>query len=139
MYDNHKAIDPNKLEVGMTVAYPNWIRSNRDFQYPIWIKATVKRITPKRTKVVLLFQDGTTIDVNLKIKKVYELDTDLEHENECVHLYKTCRNIMIDSGDGKWRLINTLSDAEIKEVYTHLTALDKIMRKEKNNINERIK
>ena len=133
MYNKHKAIKPEKLEVGMKVAYPynvpiGWYK---DFRYPMWVGLSVKRITPKRTKVVLEDVKGRTIELELKKESVYELDTDMEHENECVHTYKDCERLISSYSDGKWKTLSSLTDTELKEVYVHLTALDKIMKKEK--------
>lgn len=133
MDNKHKAIKPEELEVGMVVAYPytvivGWYRY---FRYSRWVGASVKRVTPKRTKAVLECKDGNTIEVNLKKEYLYELDADMEHENECVHMYKECERLISGYSDGKWKTINSLSDAELKEVHSLLTALDKLMCKEK--------
>lgn len=133
MADKHKAIKPDELKVGMVVAYPyivvvGWYR---DFRYPMWVGASVKRVTPKRTKAVLECKNGDTIEVDLKKERLYELDADMEHENECVHTYKDCERLISSYSDGKWKTLRSLTDTELKEVYVHLTALDKIMKKEK--------
>ena len=133
MYDKHKAIEPEKLEVGMKVAYPYIVAVGcyRYFRYPRWIGASVKRVTPKRTKAVLECKNGNTIEVNLKKEYLYELDADMEHELECVHMYKDSERLISSCSDGKWKTLSSLTDTELKEVHTLLTALDKIMKKEK--------
>lgn len=133
MADKHKAIEREKLEVGMAVAYPYTVVVGwyRDFRYPRWVGASVKRVTPKRTKAVLECKNGNTIDVDLKKEHLYELDADMEHENECVHTYKDCERLISSYSDGKWKTLSSLTDTELKEVHTLLTALDKIMKKEK--------
>jgi len=133
MTDKHKAIKPDELKVGMAVAYPyivvvGWYR---DFRYPRWVGASVKRVTPKRTKAVLECKNGNTIEVDLKKERLYELDADMEHENECVHTYKDCERLISSYSDGKWKTLSSLTDTELKEVHEHLTALDKLMKKEK--------
>lgn len=133
MYDKHKVIKPEELEVGMKVAYPynvpiGWYK---DFRYPMWVGLSVKRITPKRTKVVLEDVKGRTIELELKKESVYELDTDMEHENKCVGLYKECRKIINDCVGNNWRGLDGLPDDKLKEVHVHLTALDKLLKKEK--------
>lgn len=131
MADRHKVIEPEKLEVGMIVAYPYtvFIGWSRCFRYQRWIGASVKRVTPKRTKAVLECKDGDTIEVDLKKVHVYELDADMERENECVHMYKECEQVLFNYGDGRWKSLGSLPDNELKEVHTLLTALDGIMRK----------
>ena len=129
----HKAIKPEKLEVGMSVTYPydvvvGWYRY---FRYPRWVGASVKRVTPKRTKTILECKDGSTIEVDLKKHGVYELDAEMERENECVHMYKECERVLLNYSDGKWKPLSSLTDTELKEVHALLTALDKIMKKEK--------
>lgn len=133
MADKHKAIKPDELKVGMVVAYPyivvvGWYR---DFRYPRWVGTSVKRVTPKRTKAVLECKNGNTIEVDLKKERLYELDADMEHENECVHTYKDCERLISSYSDGKWKTLSSLTDTELKEVHTLLTALDKLMKKEK--------
>ena len=133
MNDKHKAIEPEKLEVGMVVAYPYAVVAgwHRDYRYPRWVGASVKRVTPKRTKAVLECKDGSTIEVDLKKHDVYELDAEMERENKCVHMYKECKRVLFNYDDGKWKTLSSLPDAELKEVHALLTALDKIMKKEK--------
>jgi len=131
MYNKHKAIKPEKLEVGMKVAYPynvpiGWYK---DFRYPMWVGATVKRVTPKRTKVVLTRATGATIEVNLKEEAVYEMDADMARENECIEIYKATNKFLGNHENNKWRSLWDLSDEELKNAHALLTALDGIMRK----------
>jgi hypothetical protein len=97
----------------------------------MWVGASVKRVTPKRIKAVLECKDGSTIEVDLKKHDVYELDADMERENECVHMYKECERVLLNYSDGKWKPLSSLPDTELKEVHTLLTALDKLTKKEK--------
>ena len=131
MADKHKVIEPEKLEVGMIVACPYIVNVgwHRVFRYPRWVGASVKRVTPKRTKVVLECKDGSTIEVDLKKHDVYELDADMEHENECVLAYKECERVLLNYSDGKWETLGSLPDNELKEVHTLLTSLDKLMKR----------
>ena len=133
MTDKHKTIKPEELKVGMVVAYPYTMSVGwyRDFRYPMWVGASVKRVTPKRTKAVLECKDGSAIEVDLKKHDVYELDVEMERENECVHTYKECERVLLNYSDRKWKPLSSLPDTELKEVHVHLTALDKIMKKEK--------
>ena len=133
MYNNHKVIEPEELKAGMVVACPYTVSVGwyRDFRYPRWVGASVKRVTPKRTKAVLECKDGGTIEVDLKKHNVYELDAEMERENKCVHAYKECERVLLNYIDRKWKPLSSLPDAELKEVHTLLTALDKIMKKEK--------
>ena len=133
MYNKHKVIKPEELEVGMKAAYPYNVAVGwyRNFRYPRWVGGFVKRVTPKRTKAVLECKNGNTIEVDLKKEHLYELDADMEHEVECVLMYKDCERLVSSYSDGKWKTLSSLSDAELKEVHTLLTALDKLMKKEK--------
>ena len=133
MYDKHKAIKPDELKVGMDVAYPRYvvIGWHRWFRYPMWVVATVKRVTPKRTKVVLTRETGATIEVNLKEEAVYEIDADMARENECIEIYKATNKFLGNHENNKWRSLWDLSDEELKNAHALLTALDKIMKKEK--------
>ena len=130
----HKRIEPEDLEVGMSVVCRNWINAGwgRIFRYPEWTGKTVKRITPKRTKAVLVGNDGTTtFDIDLKKEAVYVPDAAMVHENECVNAYQDSVNILGGNTNRKWRDMYSLSDDELKEVHGYLTALDAILNKEK--------
>lgn len=131
MNDKHKKIEPEKLKAGMDVAYPRHVVVgwHRWFRYPMWVVATVKRVTPKRTKVVLTRETGATIEVNLKEESVYEMDADMARENECVEIYRATREFLSNHENNKWRSLWDLSDEELKDAHTLLTALDGIMRK----------
>ena len=131
MNDKHKVIEPEKLKAGMDVAYPQYvvIGWHRYFRYPMWVVASVKRVTPKRTKVVLTRGTGATIEVNLKEEAVYEIDADMARENECIEIYKAANKFLSNHENNKLRSLWDLSDAELKEVYPLLTALDKIMKR----------
>ena len=133
MNNKHKAIKPDELKVGMDVAYPRYvvIGWHRWFRYPMWVVATVKRVTPKRTKVVLTRETGATIEVNLKEEAVYEIDADMARENECIEIYKATNKFLGNHENNKWRSLWDLSDEELKNAHALLTALDKIMKKEK--------
>lgn len=133
MANNHKVIKSEELKVGMMVGHPydvvvGWYKN---FRYRRWVEASVKRVTPKRTKAVLECKNGDTIEVDLRKRLLYELDADMGHENECVHMYKDCERLISSYSDGKWKTLSSLSDAELKEVHTLLTALNKIMKREK--------
>ena len=131
MDDKHKKIEPEKLKAGMDVAYPRYvvIGWRRHFRYPMWLSATVKRVTPKRTKVVLARETGATIEVNLKEEALYEIDADMAHENECIEIYRAAYKVLGNHESNKWRPLWDLSDVELKEVYPLITALDKIMKR----------
>lgn len=131
MDDKHKKIEPEKLKAGMDVAYPRYVAIgwHRYFRYPMWVVASVKRVTPKRTKVVLTRGTGATIEVNLKEGAVYEIDADMARENECIEIYKAANKFLSNYENDKWRPLWDLSDAELKEVHPLLTALDKIMKR----------
>ena len=93
----HKRIEPEELEVGMEVAYQYWITIGwgRSFRYPRWIGKTVKRITPKRTKAVLVGNgSATTFDIDLKKEEVYVPDEQMAYENECLNAYLESANIL---------------------------------------------
>ena len=128
----HKRIEPEDLEVGMKVAYPYWVDVGyrRAYRYPRWIVNTVKRITPKRTKVVLVGKDETkTYEVNLKDHSVYVPDETMLYENECINVYKDSEHILSGYRNGKWRTLYSLPDDKLKEVHGYLTALDAILNK----------
>ena len=131
-HNQHKAIEPEKLEAGMVVAYPYTVSIgwNRYFRYPRWVGASIKSVTPEHTKAVLEFKDGCMMAVDLKKHDVYELDADMEYENECVHMYKECKQELFDYNTKKWKSLSSLPDTELKEVHTLLTALNKLMKKE---------
>ena len=130
MNDKHKKIEPEKLKAGMDVAYPRWVVVGwrRYFRYPMWVGATVKRVTPKRTKVVLTRENGVTIEVNLKEEAVYEIDADMARENECIEIYKAANKFLGNRENNKWRSLWDLSDEELEDAHTLLAALDKIMK-----------
>ena len=128
----HKRIEPEELEVGMEVAYQYWITIGwgRSFRYPRWIGKTVKRITPKRTKAVLVGNgSATTFDIDLKKEEVYVPDEQMAYENECLNAYLESANILGYTRKN-WRELYSLSDDELKEVHGYLTALDAILNKE---------
>ena len=130
----HKRIMPEELEVGMSVAYPYEVVCGwgRNFRYRIWREYRVKRITPKRTKVVLEGKGSASgIEVDLKRYKVYEPDAAMSRENEIVSVYKDSVRTLNDYVSRKWRDLYSLSDDELKEVHGHLMALDAILNKEK--------
>ena len=131
MNDKHKEIRPEELEVGMEVAYPHPVSIGwqRDFRYPRWQRCFVKRITPKRTKAVLLCKNGATIDADFKKDCVYVPDELMNHENECIEIYKACRDSMNAYEAGRRKYLWSLSDDELKEVHKHFMALDAILRK----------
>ena len=143
MDGEHKKIEPNELKLGMNVAYPLRVRAGWDwkshcfiyFRYPIWTNASVKWITPKRTKLTLEIKkdDGKTklIEVNPQKDAVYEFDAEMEHENMYAHMYEECERVLINYVDEKWKAFSLLPDAELREAHEHLTALDKVMRMEK--------
>ena len=130
----HKRIEPEDLEVGMAVAYPYRVYDGymRFFRCRIWKFCRVKRVTPMRTKVVLIVEHGSEqIEVNLKMYAVYEPDASMSHENEIVKFYKDSELVLSGYVNRKWRLLRDLSDDELKTVHGHLMALDAILNKEK--------
>ena len=130
----HKRIMPEELKVGMAVAYPYEVVCGwgSNFRYRIWREYRVKRITPKRTKVVLECKGSASgIEVDLKRYNVYEPDASMSHENEIVKFYKDSELVLSGYVNRKWRLLRDLSDDELKTVHGHLMALDAILNKEK--------
>lgn len=134
----HEAIQPEELEVGMKVAYPHSVSVgwHRDFRYPRWAEYSVKRITPKRTKAVLLLKDGVTIDVNLKEYSVYVPDVTMNRENTCLKKFLDCRKALNNCNGGKWKPLWELSDEELDEAHKHLMELETIMKREKERSND---
>lgn len=129
----HRMLKAEELEVGMKVAYPYEISTGycRSFRHRLWKGYEVKRITPKRTKVVLTDAKGQDKDVDLRKYPVYALDTSMQSENEMVEMYRKCRNILSDYRLNRWKSLESLSDDDLKAVCMLIKALDAIMRKEK--------
>ena len=129
----HKILKAEELEVGMEVAYPTyvWAGWHRYYRHQHWKGYTVKRITPKRTKVILLGADGKEMDVDLRKYDVYALDETMSSENKMVNMYQKSMSVLSAYDNGGWKSLESLSDDDLKAVHTLLTALDKIMRKEK--------
>lgn len=138
MIKGHEVIQPEELEVGMNVAYPDRVNIgwHRDFRYPRWMDYYVKRITPKRTKAVLLSKDGVAIDVNLKEYSVYVPDATMNRENTCLKKFLDCRKVLNNYYSGKWKALWALSDEELDEVHKHLMELEAIMNKERSKTND---
>jgi len=129
----HKMLKAEELEVGMGVAYPTyiWAGWHRYYRHRHWRGYAVKRITPKRTKVILLGADGKEMDVDLRKHDVYALDETMSFENKMVNMYQKSMSVLSAYDNGGWKSLESLSDDDLKAVHTLLTALDKIMRKEK--------
>lgn len=134
----HKVIQPEELEVGMNVAYPYSVSVGRyrDFRYPRWAECSVKRITPKRTKAVLLPKGGVAIDVNLKEYSVYVPDVTMNRENTCLKKFLDCRKVLNNYDGGKWKALWALSDEELDEAHKHLMELEAIMNRERSETND---
>lgn len=116
----------------MKVAYPYAVSSNgygRYFHYRLWKGYEVKRITPKRTKVVLTDAKGQERDVDLRRYSVFALDTSMQSENEMVEMYRKCGDVLNDYRMNRWKSLEGLPDDDLKAVHTLLVALDVIMRK----------
>ena len=129
----HKKIPFDKVEAGMAVAYPFLVKIGlkRRFHYPHWSGAVVQKVTPKRTKAVLVKENGELIDVDLRNSSVYELDSDMERENRCIGMFKTCKEILSDYSCRDWEKdLDVLPDDKLEEAYTHLMALNEIIGKE---------
>jgi len=131
----HKILKAEELEVGMEVAYPTyvWAGWHRYYRHQHWKGYTVKRITPKRTKVILLGADGKEMDVDLRKYDVYALDETMSSENKMVNMYQKSMSVLSAYDNGGWKSLESLSDDDLKAVHTLLTALDKIMRKERSD------
>lgn len=129
----HRMLKAEELEVGMEVAYPYGISVGylRNFRHKLWKGYTIKRITPKRTKVVLINSDGQEKEVDLRRYSVFALDDSMQTSNEMVEMYRNCSNILAAYRTNEWKRLDDLPDDDLKVAYTHLIALDKIMRKEK--------
>lgn len=129
----HRILKAEELEVGMEVAYPYGISVGyyRDFRHKLWKGYTIKRITPKRTKVVLINSDGQEKEVDLKRYSVFALDDSMQISNEMVEMYRNCRDVLGSYRGNEWKRLEDLPDDDLKVANTLLTALDKIMRKEK--------
>ena len=129
----HKMLKAEELEVGMEVAYPTyiWAGWHRYYRHRRWRGYTVKRITPKRTKVILLGADGEEMDVDLKKHDVYVLDEAMSSDNKMVNMHQRSMSVLSAYDNGKWKSLESLSDDDLKVAYAYLIALDTIMRKEK--------
>lgn len=129
----HKILKAEELEVGMEVAYPTyiWAGWHRYYRHQHWKGYTVKRITPKRTKVILLGADGKDMDVDLRKHDVYVLDEAMISDNKMVNMYQRSMSVLSAYDNGKWKSLESLSDDDLKVAYAYLIALDTIMRKEK--------
>lgn len=129
----HRMLKAGELEVGMEVAYPTyvWAGWNRYFRHRHWKGYTVERITPKRTKVILLGADGKEMDVDLRKHDVYVPDESMNADNKIVNMYQRSMSVLSAYDGGKWKSLESLSDDDLKVAYAYLIALDTVMRKEK--------
>ena len=130
----HKVLKAEELEVGMEVAYPYAVSSNgygRYFRHRLWKVYTIKRITPKRTKVVLINSDGQEKEVDFRKYNVFALDDSMQTSNEMVEMYRNCRDVLGSYRGNEWKRLEDLPDDDLKEANTLLAKLDRIMRKEK--------
>ena len=129
----HKILKAEELEVGMEVAYPYSVSTGyyRNFRHRLWKGYTILRITPKRTKVGLINSDGQEKEVDLRKNYIYALDSSMQTSNEMVEMYRNCRDVLGSYRGNEWKRLEDLPDDDLKTAYTLLTALDKIMRKEK--------
>ena len=134
----HRMLKAEELEVGMKVAYPYSVSVgwHRGFRYPRWMECYVKRITPKRTKAVLLLKDGGTIDVNLKEYSVYVPDVTMNRENTCLKKFLDCLKALNKYNGGKWKALWALSDEELDEAHKYLMELEAIMNRERSETND---
>lgn len=130
----HRMLKAEELEVGMEVAYPTyiWAGWHRYYRHQHWKGYTVKRITPKRTKVILLGADGKEMDVDLRKHDVYAIDEAMNSDNKMVNMYQKSMSILSAYDNGWWKSLESLPDDDLEAVNTLLTALDVIMRKEKD-------
>ena len=128
----HKILKAEELEVGMEVAYPYSVSTGyyRNFRHRLWKGYTIKRITPKRTKVVLIDSDGQEKEVDFRRYNVFALDDSMQTSNEMVAMYRNCKNVLESYRTNKWKRLDDLPDDDLKVANTLLMALDKIMRKE---------
>lgn len=129
----HRMLKAEELEVGMEVAYPYSVSTGycRNFRHRLWKGYTVKRITPKRTKIVLIDSDGKEKEVDFRKYNVFALDDSMQTSNEMVGMYRNCRDVLWSYRGNEWKRLEDLPDDDLKVANTLLTALDKIMRKEK--------
>ena len=129
----HRILKAEELEVGMEVAYPYSVSTGyyRNFRHRLWKGYTILRITPKRTKIVLIDSGGQEMDVDLRRYNVFALDDSMQISNEMVEMYQNCDDILSSYRCNRWKHLDDLPDDDLKTVHTLLTALDKIMRKEK--------
>ena len=129
----HKILKAEELEVGMEVAYPYSVSTGyyRNFRHQLWKGYTVKRITPKRTKIVLIDSGGQEKEVDFRKYNIFALDDSMQTSNEMVAMYRNCRDVLESYRTNKWKRLDDLPDDDLKVANTLLTALDKIMRKEK--------
>ena len=129
----HRMLKAEELEVGMEVAYPYSVSSGyyRNFRHRLWKEYTILRITPKRTKVMLSNSDGQEKEIDLRRNNIFALDNSMQTSNEMVEMYQKCDDILSSYRCNRWKHLDDLPDDELKSAHTLLTALDKIMRKEK--------
>ena len=129
----HRMLKAEELEVGMEVAYPYSVSTGyyRNFRHRLWKGYTVKRITPKRTKIVLIDSGGQEKEVDFRKYNIFALDDSMQTSNEMVAMYRKCRDVLESYRTNKWKRLDDLPDDDLKVANTLLTALDKIMRKEK--------
>ena len=131
----HRMLKAEELEVGMEVAYPYSVSTGyyRNFRHRLWRGYTIKRITPKRTKVALINSDGQEKEVDLRRYNIFALDDSMQTSNEMVEMYRNCRDVLGSYRGNEWKRLEDLSDDDLKVANTLLTALDKIMRKERSD------
>lgn len=129
----HRMLKAEELEVGMKVAYPYSVSTGyyRNFRHRLWKGYTILRITPKRTKVGLINSDGQEKEVDLRRNYIYALDSSMQTSNEMVEMYRNCDDILSSYRCNRWKHLDDLPDDDLKTAHTLLTALDVIMRKEK--------
>ena len=125
---NLERVEIKDLNVGdeVYIAYETrWCWSS--FRYPTFVKATITRITPKKTKAIT-----DTCGECDKYTRIYKYCDELGRQNKVSLAYKVAVNILSDLSDGNKVSIKSLKDETILKLCDLMKEAKRIVEEDKN-------
>lgn len=131
LYNKLPKIDINDLKVGdkVYIAYPAMVGWHT-FRYPTFKEFTVKRITPKKTKIYLA-NETSSMELTPSKTYFYQDCPELHQQNQIAQCAQEC-NRLIFKIDSNGQYLHRLSDDEFLEIHKLLARSLEILEKAAN-------
>lgn len=128
----HRMYKRSEFEKGMKVAIPRripteYFHRGYNFRYPSWEIGTIRRVTPKRTKIEIELSDDTytlTIPNDLTPTRIYEPDDAMVREAEIARQYGHCKDYILELNRES---LSKLKDEEIGRMFSLLTQIKEML------------